>query len=289
MSTYKPRILVTGAESQLGKSLRMHPRLKNYDVTFKSRYTLDITDKKAVKNFFGEHCFDYCFNFGAYTNVNQAETNKKACFDVNVKGVANLAKAAKKNDVNLFHISTDYVFDGDKSKPYTEDDEPNPINVYGQSKLLGEEIIEDYLDKYLIIRTSWLYSKFNKNFPKTILELAKTQPKLKLVNDQIGTPTYAPDLIDFLLFMVDTIEDNPKKNYSGIYHFSNKGKASWYDFGKEILSVAGIDKKVKPIDTARFESHVKRPAYSVLSKNKIETVFDYKPRKWQEALQDFFN
>ncbi len=283
----KIKILVTGAESQLGKSLRMMPH-PDFDVTFKSKYTLDITDKKAVKLFFKEKNFDYCFNFAAYTNVNQAETDKKACFNVNVKGVANLAKAAKKNDFTLVHISTDYVFDGKKNTAYMEHDKPNPLNVYGASKLMGEDIIRQYLKKHLIVRTSWLYSKFNRNFVKTVLELSKTQKKLKLVNDQTGTPTYAPDLIQFLWFMIQTIEENPKKNYFGTYHFSNQGKATWYEFGQKILSLAGIDKKIKPINSARFESHVVRPAYSVLSKKKIKQLFDYKPRKWEEALKDFF-
>ena len=283
----KIKILVTGAESQLGKSLRMMPH-PDFDVTFKSKYTLDITDKKAVKLFFKEKNFDYCFNFAAYTNVNQAETDKKACFNVNVKGVANLAKAAKKNDFTLVHISTDYVFDGKKNTAYMEHDKPNPLNVYGASKLMGEDIIRQYLKKHLIVRTSWLYSKFNRNFVKTVLELSKTQKKLKLVNDQTGTPTYAPDLIQFLWFMIQTIEENPKKNYFGTYHFSNQGKATWYEFGQKILSLAGIDKKIKPINSARFESHVVRPAYSVLSKKKIKQLFDYKPRKWEDALKDFF-
>jgi len=283
----KIKILVTGAESQLGKSLRMMP-CPYFDVTFKSKYTLDITDKKAVKRFFKENNFDYCFNFAAYTNVNQAETDKKACFNVNVKGVANLAKAAKKNDFTLVHISTDYVFDGKKNTAYMEDDKTNPLNVYGASKLMGENIISQYLKKYLIIRTSWLYSKFNRNFVKTVLELSKTQKKLKLVNDQTGTPTYAPDLIQFLLFLIQTIEENPKKNYFGTYHFSNQGKATWYEFGQKILSYAGIEKKIKPINSARFERHVVRPPYSVLSKKKIKQLFDYKPRKWENALKDFF-
>jgi len=283
----KIKILVTGAESQLGKSLRMMPH-PDFDVTFKSKYTLDITNKKTVKNFFKENSFDYCLNFAAYTNVNQAEVDKKTCFDVNVKGVANLAKAAKKNNLTLVHISTDYVFDGKKNKAYIEEDETNPLNVYGASKLMGEEIIRQYLKEYLIVRTSWLYSKFNRNFVKTVLELSKTQKKLKLVDDQTGTPTYAPDLVQFLLFMIQAIEDNPKKNYFGTYHFSNKGKASWYEFGLKILSYAGIDKKIKPINSARFESRVVRPEYSVLSKKKIKQLFDYKPRKWDDALKDFF-
>ncbi len=288
MKDHKVKILVTGAESQLGKSLRMmsYPDL---NLTFKSKYTLDITDKKEVKQFFKENNFDYCLNFAAYTNVTQAETEQKTCLKVNVKGVANLAKAAKKHDFTLIHISTDYVFDGNKNAPYSEEDEINPLNFYGISKFMGEEIIRHYLKKYLIVRTSWLYSKFNRNFVKTVLELSKTQKKLKLVNDQTGTPTYAPDLVEFLMFLITTNEANPKKNYYGTYHFSNEGEATWYRFGQKILSLAGIDNKIKPIDSSRFDKHVARPAYSVLSKKKIKEVFGYKPRKWEKALKDFFN
>ena len=280
MNSKKIRILITGAESQLGKTLRMHPDLnEQYDFVFKNKYTLNISNKKKLKIFFKENQFDYCFNFAAYTKVNQAETDKKRCFEVNVKGVANLAKEAKKHDFTLIHISTDYVFDGLKDSPYLETDDTNPLNVYGESKLLGEQIIEQYLKKYIIIRTSWLYSKFNQNFVKTILDLSKTQRKLKLINDQTGTPTYAGDLVQFMLFLTETIENNPKKNYFGLYHFSNRGKATWYDLGKKILAYAGIEKEIKPIDTARFNSTVQRPAYSVLSKNKIKDVFEYKPMK----------
>ncbi len=287
MENNKIKILVTGAESQLGKSLRMMPD-NNFDITFKSKYSLDITDNKAVKLFFKENKFDYCFNFAAYTNVTRAETDRKSCFNVNVKGVTNLVKAAKKHDITLIHISSDYVFDGKKKKPYSENDIPNPLNYYGATKLMGETIIKQHLKKYFIIRTSWLYSKFNHNFVKTILELSKVQRKLKLVNDQTGTPTYAPDLTSFLLYMVKTVEANTNKNYFGIYHFSNEGKTTWYKFGKKILSYAGIKKKIKPIDSARFEKHVLRPDYSVLSKKKIKKVFNYKPRKWDKALKDFF-
>ena len=289
MNQKRTKILITGAESQLGKTLRMLPDFnENFNFVFKNKYTLDISNKKKLKNFFKENSFDYCFNFAAYTNVTQAESDKKKCFEVNVKGVANLAKAAKKHDFTLVHISTDYVFDGFKEKPYLETDEPNPLNVYGESKLLGEQIIEQYLKKYIIVRTSWLYSRFNKNFVKTILNLSKSKQKLKLINDQTGTPTYADDLIKFILFLTETIENNPKKNYFGLYHFSNRGKTTWYDFGKKILEYAGIEKVIKPIDTSRFNSTVKRPAYSVLSKSSIKDIFEYKPRKWETALKDYF-
>ncbi len=283
----KKRILVTGSESQLGKTLRMFPQ-EDFEIDFQTKYSLDITDKKAVKNFFKNKSYDYCFNFAAYTNVNQAEEDKKKCFDVNVKGVANLAKKAKKYDFTLIHISTDYVFDGQQEEPYTESDKPNPLNVYGESKLMGEQIIQQYLDKYLIIRTSWLYSEYNNNFVKTILRLAQTKNKLKLIDDQVGAPTYAHDLIDFLLTAVRQIEGNRKVYYYGLYHFSNKGKASWYQFGKKILNYAGVEKPIKSIDTARFNAQVQRPAYSVLSKEKLEKTFDYEIRPWKTALKDFF-
>lgn len=287
MKKKKIKILVTGSESQLGKSLRiLHG--EDMDITFTNRYSLDITKKKAVKRFFKENKFDYCLNFAAYTNVKQAEIDNLACSTVNYKGVKNLIKASKKHDFALIHISTDYVFDGKKKKPYQEDDRVNPLNFYGLSKAMADFIITENLKKYVIIRTSWLYSKFNKNFVKTVLELSKNHEKLKLVNDQTGSPTYAPDLVEFILFLIKTIENNPKKNYYGIYHFSNKGATTWYRFGKKILSLAGIEKKVKPISSDSFDDSVERPAYSVLSKKKIKKVFNYKPRKWDKALEDFF-
>jgi len=212
---------------------------------------------------------------------------KKACFKVNKKGVKNLAKAARRHRFVLIHISTDYVFDGLKKKPYNEKDKAHPLNVYGASKLAGEKIIRKYLKQYYIIRTSWLYSPYNRNFVKTILKLAQTKNKLNLINDQTGTPTYAKDLIEFILFI---IKNNELKNNfisPGIYHFSNKGKATWYDFAREILSYSPLVPDLKPVSSEEFSTEAKRPAYSVLSKKKIKNNLNYKPRRWEKALKEF--
>ena len=282
----KKRILVTGAGSQLGKTLRMM-KIKDYDIDFQTKYTLDISKKKEVKAFFKDNRYDYCFNFAAYTDVNKAEFQPAKCLKVNVKGVENLAKAARKYDFTLVHISTDYVFDGQKNTPYTETDVPNPLNVYGASKLLGEQIVKMCLDKYFIIRTSWLYSPYNNNFVKTILRLSKKDKPLRLINDQTGTPTYAQDLVDFILYLLQQTEAHPGENHYGLYHFSNKGKTNWYEFGQSILKLSGKQNEVIPISSAMFDSPAKRPAYSVLSKKKIKKTFGYKARHWETALQDF--
>jgi len=282
----KKRILVTGAGSQLGKSLRIvNP--EDFEIDFQSKYTLDISKKKEVKKFFNENNFDYCLNFAAYTDVNKAESEPDKCLKVNVKGVENLAKAARKHQFTLIHISTDYVFDGQKNKAYRETDIPHPLNVYGASKLLGEQIIQMCTEKHFIIRTSWLYSAYNNNFVKTILQLSENQKNLRLINDQTGTPTYAPDLIKFILHLIRHTEQNPDKNYYGLYHFSNKGKTNWYEFGKEILKLSGKTNTIIPISSSMFDSPAKRPVFSVLSKKKIEQTFGYRPRHWKKALKNF--
>jgi len=282
----KKRILVTGAGGQLGKSLRMM-KIDDFEIDFQSKYTLDISKKKEVKAFFKANQYDYCLNFAAYTDVNKAEFYPDKCIQVNVKGVENLAKAARDHAFTLIHISTDYVFDGQKQKPYVETDLPNPLNVYGSSKLLGEQIVKMCLDKYFIIRTSWLYSAYNRNFVKTIIELSKKEKVLQLINDQTGTPTYAPDLIDFILYLIRQTEDRSDDDLYGLYHFSNRGKATWYEFGQQILKFYAKNKKIVPITSDRFDSPAKRPAYSVLSKKKIEKNLNYKVRPWQKALEEF--
>jgi len=282
----KKIILVTGAGSQLGKTLRML-KVKGYEFDYQSRYMLDISNAKTVKTFFKQKKYDYCFNFAAYTNVTQAENERVKCFRNNVNGVANLAKAAKKYDFTLVHISTDYVFDGLKKSPYTEADATNPINFYGKTKLLGEEIIQQYLNKYFIIRTSWLYSDYNKNFVKTMLQLARQKAKIKVIENQIGVPTYAKDLIDFIFTAIKKAEKD--NNLYGLYHFSNKGKASWYDFGKKVLELARIENKIAPIKDVEYNDVACRPLYSVLSKDKAEKNFDIKIRNWKKALEDYFS
>ncbi len=281
----RKKILVTGAGSQLGKTLRiLNDNGFKYD--FRSKYMLDISDPKELNRFLAKNKYDYCFNFAAYTAVNLAETDRAKCFDVNVRGVANLSKAAKKHDFTLIHISSDYVFDGKQDKPYTETDPTHPLNYYGKTKRLGEQIIQQYLNKYLIIRTSWLYSDYNNNFVKTILKMAQEGQKVKIVQDQIGTPTYTKNLIRFILTAIKKTEKSPE--LYGLYHFSDKGEASWYDFGKEVYKLTGIDKEIIPIKSTDFASPAKRPHYSVLSKRKAEQAFGVRAEKWQDALKDCF-
>ena len=276
-------ILVTGADSQLGKTLREFAHLSSFNFDFMNSRKLDITDKIALRAVMKKKDYDYCFNFAAYTNVNLAETERKKCYKVNVEAVENLAKYCYKYDVKLIHISTDYVFNGKKETPYYEMDETCPLNYYGQSKLFSEEAIEKHFFKYYIIRTSWLYSKYNNNFVKTISKLAEADKPLKIVFDQIGTPTYALDLIDFILRIAIS-----KKNHFGLYHFSNSGSASWYDLGKEIVKNLQINKYVMPTKSEHYEIYATRPVYSVLSKEKAMNTFNIQPRSWQDALAAYF-
>ena len=283
--TYNKKIsvLVTGANSQLGKTLQEYTHLSTFDFHFTDIRTLDINNKRAVNRVFKANQYDFCFNFAAYTNVNLAERQRQKCYDVNVNAVKNLSKTCLKYNTKLIHISTDFVFDGNKRTAYYETDEVFPINYYGQSKYLGEQVIKNTLRQHYIIRTSWLYSHYNHNFVTTILDLAELKKPLKIVADQIGTPTYAVDLIDFILQIAIQ-----KKHHYGLYHFSNKGEASWFDFAKEIIKKAGIDKTVLPIDSLQYKTLALRPAYSVLSKQKAIETYNIQPRSWQKALAEYF-
>jgi dTDP-4-dehydrorhamnose reductase len=279
----KISILVTGANSQLGRTLQESPHSNSFNFHFTDIQELDLEDKTAINRIFRNNKFDYCFNFAAYTDVNLAEMQRKKCFNINVKAVEGLSKVCQRYDTNLIHISTDYIFDGNKNTPYLETDEAFPINYYGQSKYLSEEIIKKYLWRYYIIRTSWLYSHYNRNFVKTISDLATKEKPLKIVADQVGTPTYAVDLIDFILQIV-----TQKKRRYGTYHFSNSGEASWFDFAQEIIKNTGIDKKVLPVDSKQYWTPAIRPKYSVLSKQKAIKTFNIQPRTWQKALAEYF-
>ena len=276
-------VLVTGANSQLGKTLQEYMHLSTFDFHFTDIEILDITKKESVNKVFEQKNYDFCFNFAAYTNVNLAEKEQEKCYAVNVQAVENLAKACQKYHTTLVHISTDFVFDGAQTIPYKETDVANPLNYYGKSKLLSEQVIRKYLDRYYIIRTSWLYSHYNNNFVKTISRLAQTKNELKIVADQVGTPTYAVDLIDFVLKL--TTKENA--NF-GLYHYSNSGSASWFDFGKEIVDNLAIEKDVFAIDSNQFKTPATRPKYSVLSKEKAVNNFDIQPRTWQKALAEYF-
>lgn len=247
---------------------------------FVSSKELDITDKNNVAHLFNTNTFDYCINCAAYTAVDKAEENKDLAEDVNSKGALNLAEACLENNTTLIHISTDFVFDGCKNNPYTEEDATNPLSVYGKTKLYGEQNIQETLDKFFIFRTSWLYSEYGSNFMKTMLRLGKERTTLSVVADQIGTPTYAKDLAEVLLKLIT--ED---KRCYGVYHYSNKGEISWYDFAKEIFTISETSVILNMITTADYPTAATRPKYSVLSKERIVKELDINLPNWEQSLK----
>lgn len=279
-------VLVTGANGQLGQSLQfIAENYPDIEFVFCNSQKLDITDYDNVNAVFNEFIPDYCINAAAYTAVDKAETEPEKAFAINVLGAQNLAKMCKINNTVLLHVSTDFVFDGSKKTPYTETDTPNPTGVYGQTKLDGEDTIKELWAKYFIIRTSWVYSQFGNNFMKTMLRLASERDELSVVNDQIGTPTNAVDLAEVLIKIIDSCHAElvSVSNY-GIYNFSNEGQCSWYDFAKKIFEVNNINIKLQPILTTSYPTPAQRPAYSVLDKSKIKTVFGIEIEDWEDSL-----
>ncbi len=277
-------VLVTGASGQLGQVLQsIANQYAEINLKFFDSKTLNITDLEHCKTIFEKVNPDYCINAAAYTAVDKAESEPDLARLVNTEGPRNLAKICKELAVVLVHISTDFVFDGNAHEPYTEEDLPNPTGVYGQTKLDGEKAIQSIFSNYFIIRTSWVYSKYGSNFLKTMLRLSTEKTSLSVVDDQIGTPTNAVDLAKALLKII-TVHTSAKSNNYGVYNFSNGGKCSWYDFSKKIFEVYNIEIDLQPIPTASYPTPAKRPAYSVLDKNKIKTVFDIEIREWNKSL-----
>lgn len=278
-------ILVTGANGQLGQSLRyIAPNYPELQFVFCSSTDLDITNAENCETIFANIKPNYCINAAAYTAVDKAESEPEISHSVNVDGAKNLATVCKLNNTILLHISTDFVFDGTASKPYTENDIPKPTGVYGQTKLDGEKAIQETLDSYFIIRTSWVYSQFGNNFMKTMLRLASERDSLSVVNDQIGTPTNAVDLAEALVQIIQHCQTEPVEVF-GIYNFSNEGQCSWYDFAKEIFEINTIKIDLKPIPTTSFPTPAKRPKYSVLDKSKIKNIFGVQVKSWKDSLK----
>lgn len=275
-------ILVTGANGQLGSELRKIGFTALDEVFFTDVAELDITSYQAVAKFVEENDIDTIVNCAAYTAVDKAEDESELAAKINTEAVANLAKVANKQDCLLIHISTDYVFDGMGEKPYTEKDTPCPVGVYGKTKLAGEEAIKKSGCLHIIIRTAWLYSAFGNNFVKTILRLAGERQEINVVSDQLGSPTYAEDLARAI---VTIMENDDRGMYEGIYHFSDEGVCSWYDFAREIVRLSGLPCQVKPVTTAEYPTKTKRPAYSVLDKTKIRKIFGVSVPQWQESLE----
>tara|TARA_R110001606_G_scaffold393219_2_gene562951 strand:- start:1869 stop:2645 length:777 start_codon:yes stop_codon:yes gene_type:complete len=254
------KILVTGANGQLGQCIqKIAPLYKDLEFTFKNSKDLDITDASSIKKTFDLVDFDYCINCAAYTNVEQSEKTPDLAFKVNAEGVKNLAFACKKRKVGLIHISTDYVFDGEKNEPYTTDDIPNPINEYGKSKLLGEKYIQEILVDYIIIRTSWLYSEFGKNFYTSILKKAQAAENLLVTDQQIGCPTNANNLVFYIL---NIISNNVKPN--GIQHFTDGEILNWFEFAEKILADNNLTQNVRLEKVKNNRTFARRPNYSVL-------------------------
>lgn len=275
------KILVTGSYGQLGNSIRREFE-KNPDIeaVYTDYDTLDITDRNAVRNFLEANKFDYVINCAAYTAVVKAETDDLKASALNTRAVGNLGEAANRTGTKVIHISTDYVFSGEGFRPYEENDEPFPQGIYGRTKLEGEGLLSSFCQQAMIIRTAWLYSEFGNNFVKTMLRLAESKNEINVVTDQIGTPTYASDLAAAIHKIIT------QSNWeSGIYHFTNEGVASWYDFSKAIFEDAGIDMKVNPIPTKEYPTPAKRPYYSVLSKNKIKRIYGLEIPYWRDSLR----
>lgn len=274
------KILITGANGQLGRCLQdVAERYPDYMFHFKTSKELDITSKENINKLFAHEKFDYCINCAAYTAVDKAETDQENAFLVNAEAVKYLSEACKAQNAVLIHISTDFVFDGSKTTPYTEEDTPNPINVYGASKLKGEQYVKELLEKYFIIRTSWVYSEYGNNFVKTMLRLGTERDELNVVNDQIGSPTYAGDLAEAIMKIINL----EATNY-GIYHYSSEGAISWYDFAKEIFETKGMTIKVNPIPSKAYTTPAKRPAFSVMDKTKAIKKLELKIGPWNQSL-----
>ena len=277
-------ILVTGSNGQLGSELRvLAQKYPAYNFHFTDFKALDITNHRAVKAFVKEAHISVIINCAAYTAVDKAESDLEMSTKLNHLAVENFGKIAKESNIQLIHISTDYVFDGTNYMPYTEEDKTNPQSVYGSTKLAGEKALQQINPaNSIIIRTSWVYSSFGNNFVKTMLRLANERTELGVIVDQIGTPTYARDLAKLLLEII------PKLNNDNLelYHFSNKGACSWYDFAKAIFDLKEIDIKVNAIETSQYLTAAKRPFYSVLNKNKIENSFQIEIPNWRASLKE---
>ena len=282
----KPKILVTGANGQLGQELRDLALLNStFEFVFFSKEDLSIQHVEELRNCFKKIQPQFCINCAAYTNVDKAEQKKEIAFEINAIAVGLLATVCKEFSTKLIHISTDYVFDGTASIPYKEDTAPNPQSIYGDSKLEGEKLALKINTSTIIIRTSWVYSVYGKNFVKTMLRLMREKTEIAVVNDQVGSPTCATDLAELLLQIIASIHLYPEKKFSGIYNFSNNGVVSWYDFATAIKEISNSTCPLTPIATVEFPTAAIRPAYSVLDKEKIKTVFGIELKDWKKSLQ----
>lgn len=286
-------IMVTGANGQLGRELsELSASYPEYDFLFLSHSELEIENAVKVKSFFKKNLPQFCINCAAYTAVDKAESEKEQAFLINGEAVGNLAVACKEHNTKFIHISTDYVFDGNASVPYKEDAPTNPQNVYGASKLKGEELALQYNPETFIIRTSWVYSSYGKNFVKTMLRLMNEKEEINIVNDQHGSPTYAGDLAEVIMQIIGKLTSHPERQPKdsrlttdrGIYHYSNDGIITWYDFAIAVKELTESSCGINPITTDQYPAPAKRPLYSVLDKIKIQETLGIALKDWKQSL-----
>ncbi|MDR3236851.1 MAG: dTDP-4-dehydrorhamnose reductase [Prevotellaceae bacterium] len=279
------KILITGCNGQLGRDLQAAAaRYSALQLLCTDVHNLNLTDNRAVMDYATAHHPDFIINCAAYTAVDKAEDEEEKAFAVNSLAVQNLACAAEKTNARLIHISTDYVFDGRHADPYAEDDCTNPQSAYGRSKLAGEKAALSHLQT-MVVRTAWLYTAEGNNFVNTMLRLGAERTDVNVVNDQYGSPTYAADLAETLLCIIDKVTHREKLFTPGIYHYTNEGVCSWYDFAQRIMQLGQRRCTVHPITTAEYPTKAVRPQYSVLSKEKIKTNYGIVVPTWDEALQ----
>jgi dTDP-4-dehydrorhamnose reductase len=278
-------ILITGANGQLGHAIKkVAADFPAFNFIYTDYTDLDITDATAIAAVFAAQEIHACVNCAAYTAVDKAESEEELAFKLNFEAALNLVEACQQHGAQLIHISTDYVFDGKSNRPYTEEDEANPNSIYGSSKLRGEATVTATDPTAIVIRTSWLYSEFGVNFVKRMKELMAEKESLNVVFDQVGTPTYAVDLAQTILTVLSKIAETPG-NYGGVYHYSNEGVISWYDFAVAIKELISSNCNVQPITSDKYPTPAKRPAYSVFNKQKIKETFGLQIPYWRESLR----
>lgn len=277
-------ILVTGSDGQLGCEIKEKSvQFPDYGFIFHDIDTLDITNPDELESIFMDRSFDFVVNCAGYTKVDDAEKNRDLAFLVNGISAGNLARLSEKYSARLIHISTDFIFDGTKDEPYSEEEKPCPVSIYAKSKYEGEKAVLQHKN-HIILRTSWLYSYYGSNFVKTMLKAGGEKESLRVVNDQVGSPTYASDLADVILHIISLTSAESKLYIPGIYHYSNEGICSWYDLAKETMRIAELSCSIIPVTTRDYPLPAQRPAYSVLATDKIKTTYKIHIPHWKESL-----
>lgn len=286
------KIIVVGSNGQVGSELQAIAKdFSDFEFIFTSRKDFDMSSLESIEDFFHTHLPDYCINCAAYTAVDKAESESELAHLINAASVAYLAMNCKLMGIPLVHLSTDYVYHNGQNTPFVESDETNPLSIYASTKLEGDLLALDTHSPTMVIRTSWVYSSFGNNFVKTMLRLGSEREELKVVFDQIGTPTYARDLARAILTILTKVEKGAidRSNLHGIFHYSNEGVTSWYDFAKAIFVEKNITCKVYPIETSQFPTPAQRPPFSVMNKNKIKEIFQIEIPHWQESLKEMLS